>query len=853
MSSGIFTPVLVQQNVIDITDMVTSIGEILELRYSYANDLILLIGTSGVGAVSRSAGTVQGWAGGGGDGGSAPGTVWFPSSYYAWADYVIDSYNQVEVQTNGPPGMFLSGAGPSAPTFQTPGSLAGGGQVPTVDNQCTWVDWGVIQPGGWPGPSKFITFPYVFTDSHGNLQALMYPGAKTFLTGVNEPTFNELVGLYTPDGGPVGVISVQVTDGGSGYTNGKYTGVILVEPNGGGYNATATVVVSGGAITSVTVTNQGYGYLGNSFQCAASFITFIPQTGGTLAQATATCGPVPPPNQGYIGVLSIAVTNGGSGFTSAPVQFWVTLPGNPGYSAQATFYTVVGGGVGAPYNYKIDHVVVNAAGADYLAGAWPFQYASESGGTVTSTHIQAAGSGGTAGQYQIYPVTPPGAPVTLPAALLATVSGGGVTAVSIESGGEGFPLEQFDVLANLPPGMLASMIAGGFPTGATILATATGTVIGTPASLVATCGQYVYNFQQPDAWLCLGVVAPHNYGFTPLDTGLGALGPPDALGNLMLASGVLLSTAAILAPNTAPLIVQTYNFEDWLDPFTAGGRFCWDWTTYTLWVWSASNQAYRLFLSRQHGVGVDVAQVIAWLLAQTDLETFQWDVSEILEQYFVQGVQFGQQSVRESVLVLMQTFLIDAVETNGLIKFVPRNRPPSFAMIEDDIGAETDMNKTEPRIQEVLLSETDTPERISLLYFDVARDYQQALQYEKRISLPYSANLLTYKAVTNSRLEQSYTLPISSDADTMKQQAQLMLYDAWSSRFAYTFKTAIKFLFLDPGDIITLNYKGVNIEIRLTEADRGAGLVLQFKGQSHDYNVYYSVATSTAGGMEGSI
>jgi len=530
----------------------------------------------------------------------------------------------------------------------------------------------------------------------------------------------------------------------------------------------------------------------------------------------------------------------------------VTIPGNPGYLAQATFYTVVGGGVAAPYNYKIDHVVVNSAGADYTAGTFPFQYQSESGGIVTSVDVETPGSGGTSGQYQIYPVLPPGGSATTPAALSATVSGGGVTACSIESGGTGFPLGSFDVLSNLPPGMLASMIAAGFPSGASIQATATGTAVGTPASLVATCGQYVYNFQQPDAWLCLGVVAEHNYGYSPLDTGLGALGPPDALGNLMLASGILLSTASILAPNSAPSI-QTFDFEDWLNPVTPGGSFSWDWTTYTLWVWSGSNQVYRLFLSRQHGVGVDVAQVIAWLLAQTDLEPFQWDVSEILEQYFVQGVQFGQQSVRESVLVLMQTFLIDAVETSGFIRFVPRSRPPAFAMLEEDIGAETDLSKIEPRMQEVLQSETDTPERISLLYFDVARDYQQALQYDKRISLPYSANLLTYKAVTNSRLEQSYTLPISSDADTMKQQAQLMLYEAWSARFAYTFKTAIKFLFLDPGDIITLSYKGVTLEIRLTEADRGAGLVLQFKGQSHDYQVYYSVATSTAGGMEASV
>jgi hypothetical protein len=56
--------------------------------------------------------------------------------------------------------------------------------------------------------------------------------------------------------------------GGSGYTNGTYFDVSLT--GGTGNSATATIVVSGGAVTSVTLSNPGCYYLVNDSLSAAS-------------------------------------------------------------------------------------------------------------------------------------------------------------------------------------------------------------------------------------------------------------------------------------------------------------------------------------------------------------------------------------------------------------------------------------------------------------------------------------------------------------------------------------------------------------------------------------------------------
>jgi hypothetical protein len=72
---------------------------------------------------------------------------------------------------------------------------------------------------------------------------------------------------------PVSIIAAQISSlgtvtGGSGYINGTYYGVSLT--GGTGTGAAATIVVSGGAVTSVAVSNNGSQYLVGDRLSAAS-------------------------------------------------------------------------------------------------------------------------------------------------------------------------------------------------------------------------------------------------------------------------------------------------------------------------------------------------------------------------------------------------------------------------------------------------------------------------------------------------------------------------------------------------------------------------------------------------------
>lgn len=81
----------------------------------------------------------------------------------------------------------------------------------------------------------------------------------------------------------VGVTSIAVTNGGSGYTSAPAVNITL----GDGYGATATAVVSGGVVTAVNITRAGNGYT------SAPNIA-LTGGGGSGATATATIGGTPP-------------------------------------------------------------------------------------------------------------------------------------------------------------------------------------------------------------------------------------------------------------------------------------------------------------------------------------------------------------------------------------------------------------------------------------------------------------------------------------------------------------------------------------------------------------------------------
>lgn len=139
--------------------------------------------------------------------------------------------------------------------------------------------------------------------------------------------------------GPVVNTSVTVTNGGTNYVYPPQ--VVISAPPQPGVQATGYATISGGAVTAVTIDNQGAGY---TVKPTITFVNDPRDTTGSGAAATAT-------TTGAQTIGAIVVTDHGKPVTSIPS---ITVSGGGGASGAATCimcwaltaYTVTGSGTG---------------------------------------------------------------------------------------------------------------------------------------------------------------------------------------------------------------------------------------------------------------------------------------------------------------------------------------------------------------------------------------------------------------------------------------------------------------------------------------------------------------------------
>jgi len=151
---------------------------------------------------------------------------------------------------------------------------------------------------------------------------------------------------YTVASVTVGVGTFGTITGGSSYTNGTYNNVQMTYVSGATATTypTANIVVSGGAVTSVTIVNQGTGFTATSTVLSAN-ASAIGGTGSGFSIPVATLSTTGT-------VLSLTSTNSGS-YTSNP-----TNPASTSTSGTGTGLTLTltfGTGIGSTGTYVVSN------------------------------------------------------------------------------------------------------------------------------------------------------------------------------------------------------------------------------------------------------------------------------------------------------------------------------------------------------------------------------------------------------------------------------------------------------------------------------------------------------------------
>lgn len=214
-----------------------------------------------------------------------------------------------------------------------------------------------------------------------------------------------------------------------------------------------------------------------------------------------------------------------------------------------------------------------------------------------------------------------------------------------------------------------------------------------------------------------------------------------------------------------------------------------------------------LFLSLGDVVGVTnptLSTIVSDICTRAGLTAGQIDVTALTDSVHGYVVQRG--TARSQIEQLMSAFYFDAVESDGKIKFVKRGGSVAVSIPEDDLAAHEYGSAPPDTLVTNRRQEMELPVELHVQYMDSAAAYQIGSQYAQRL-------------ITDSENKTSLNLAIAMTAAKAKQVADVLMYDAWTSRTGFAFQTGWKYSYLEPTDVIQVTKGGRTYTVRIVDED----------------------------------
>jgi hypothetical protein len=219
----------------------------------------------------------------------------------------------------------------------------------------------------------------------------------------------------------------------------------------------------------------------------------------------------------------------------------------------------------------------------------------------------------------------------------------------------------------------------------------------------------------------------------------------------------------------------------------------------------------------------NLGAIVANILEQVGFTGSDYDVSRLIDS--VEGYVINQRgTVRSHFELLRSLFFFDMVESDGVLKFMPRGQS-SVATIDEDSLVPLSEGEVRETLKMTRLQELDLPNRVDLQYVSRAANYQAATQTAQRS--------------TGSAIDQvSITASVVLSDSQARSIADVALYSSWFGRTLYEFMLPPAYAELEPCDVITLQVRGVNHDIRITSATMSRTGQQSVQGVSENIAVY---------------
>ena len=179
-------------------------------------------------------------------------------------------------------------------------------------------------------------------------------------------------------------------------------------------------------------------------------------------------------------------------------------------------------------------------------------------------------------------------------------------------------------------------------------------------------------------------------------------------------------------------------------------------------------------------------------------------------------------SARDALEGLLQAFAIDAIESDGKLKFTARRNIRAIELSSDDL-VETEADQ--PIFITTRAQEADIPSAVKLTYAEAAVDYRSAAVSARRIQ-------------SSSAREVTINLPAAVAQDEAQSRADMALAESWAARETAKFALPPSFRAVEPGDVIEVAGNRWRVKT-LTD-----GTARQIEATAFDSNLY-ALATTT--------
>jgi len=193
----------------------------------------------------------------------------------------------------------------------------------------------------------------------------------------------------------------------------------------------------------------------------------------------------------------------------------------------------------------------------------------------------------------------------------------------------------------------------------------------------------------------------------------------------------------------------------------------------------------------------------------------------------------SQRSARDCIADLASIYHFDLLDSLKL-KFLPPERESAVTINTKDLAAHEANGERSNNYTHTIAETISLPYEVALVYFSRERDYQENMVYGRYVT----ANILN---------KNTTQLPIVLQGWQAQTAVNIAIHLVWIRRHTYRFALAFKYLRLQSGDRISIDF-GFGIEdLVLTKIDIGANLLLNCEAYRYsdlaNYGKYEAVAT----------